>query len=913
MAIFLNMNSIFSFIELIFGSYPFLITISSISLLIKLYILKILFSQNSRSSVVSNSRILLLFILVGAIFEDFAWIALSIREYIIPNPDIVFHAFLLFFIRVSWVFFAIEYQALALFLENLVDPKSKISLRQKILISITTIFAGVFLFSALGTFYFLGPLALQFTMQGWFPFYAIFIVMPSTIYYSLKKLKSTYIPRILKQQFLILVQFLIIPRLISDVIQYYPFRFFNGYFSSCYSIIGISTTLLTIALYFCTKKIVGLRFLNFQNHVQEYHRFNFVDGFKDTLEELAKASSIKELGLITQTFFKEAFHIPGNRVSLHLRCDHGFESFNSNTELSDIELRSETFLNNSNPALEKCISKVKILIYDEIDFNNFYDPNYADETIITFMDGINADIFLPIYKNHAVIGYIIVERFARLHEFYSNVERDEMIVFASYLANIINLLQYRNLDSLIYQEKELKEELFRKHQEINQYKESIHSFLKNNKHKEIGIIFYKNRNFVFANQAAKEIIKININTNLGAPLTKSLRTIASQVEEYKSPQSCITKNSDGERIVISGVPNLEKNHVIITVYYPDFTDILTTQVSHLKDPSLWDYLLYLETTKPGQLINQLIPGSGEQLLQFKINLLQTALSKKALLLEMAADDLLPTVELLHHISMRANLHVLTMQGQSKNADIAIKLFGINPLFGCSTPENSKPLLEKLDGNGTLFIQNIEYLDLETQEYLAEFIKYGYYRLLKSNQRITSSVRIICSTNQNLQTLTQEGLFSQNLFTELKKTTISMPSLLTLPETELTELAQGLAEQAIKSDDFRTLLDLNHKDKNKIIASKPTSIQELKARVKQLLSQKSKENHIDQEIHFDPAYEVSDPDLIQASRLGKHALRDQRIMTLLWNKFNNQNKIAAFLGVNRSSVNRRCREYNLLEQ
>ena len=75
------------------------------------------------------------------------------------------------------------------------------------------------------------------------------------------------------------------------------------------------------------------------------------------------------------------------------------------------------------------------------------------------MDSINADIFLPIYKNHTIIGYIIIERNARLNEFYSHIERDEMLVFASYLGNIINLLQSRNLESLIYQEKELKEEL----------------------------------------------------------------------------------------------------------------------------------------------------------------------------------------------------------------------------------------------------------------------------------------------------------------------------------------------------------------------------------------------------------------------------------------------------------------------
>ena len=75
--------------------------------------------------------------------------------------------------------------------------------------------------------------------------------------------------------------------------------------------------------------------------------------------------------------------------------------------------------------------------------------------------------------------------------------------------------------------------------------------------------------------------------------------------------------------------------MILIISYPDIADIITKQLGLLKDPSKWDYLLYLETTKPGQLINQLIPGNGETLLNFKISLLQTALCKKATLLEMA--------------------------------------------------------------------------------------------------------------------------------------------------------------------------------------------------------------------------------------------------------------------------------------
>ena len=903
------MTNIFTTIETICGSYPLLISINTISFFFKLIILFIVI-RNIRSIKESRPHIYLITVLIGALFEDFSWIALLIKNYFFPALADFPHLVILFIVRIAWVFYVIEYQALCLFIESLVDQKSRLSLRQIIFCTISGIFCLSLISVALGNIEGLSPTATQLILQEYFIKYALFLLIPTTLFFTFRKIKYNKTPRIIKKQATILFQILFIPRFLSDFIQCYPFNIIPGWDTSSYAIIGISTTILTIALYYVSRKVIGLRFLNFQNHVQEHRRYDFVDRFKDTLEELAKAGSIKELGLITQTFFKGAFDIPGNRVSLYLRTINPIEGSSYKIELSEIETLSETFLSNTNPELEKCVNKVKILIYDEIDFNNFYDPNYADETIIQFLDTINADIFLPIYKNHSIIGYIIIERYARFNEFYSHIERDEMLVFASYLGNIINLLQNRNLDSLIYQEKELKEELYRKHQEINQYKESIHSFLKNTKQKEIGIIFYKQRHFVFANQAAKEIIKININTNQGAPITKALKTIAQQVEEYKAPQTCITKTSDGERIVVSGVPNLEKNHVIITVYYPEFSDIITSQVNHLKDPSAWDYLLYLETTKPGQLINQLVPGSGEQLLQFKIALLQIALSKKALLLEMAPDDLMPTVELLHHISMRNSLHVLTLQGQGKNHDIAIKLFGINPIFGIN-PENTKPLLEKLDGDGTLFIKNIEFMDLETQEYLAEFIKYGYYRIFKSNQKMASTVRIICSTNQNLTAMVQEGSFSQALLNELKKTSLSMPSLLTLPESELTELAQGLAEQAIKSDDFKNLLDLNQKDKTKIIQSKPASLQELKNRVQQLLAQKSKENKIEQDIHFDPAYDISDPDLIQAARLGKHALRDQRMMVLLWNKFKNQNKIAAFLGVNRSSVNRRCKEYNLL--
>jgi transcriptional regulator of aromatic amino acid metabolism len=567
----------------------------------------------------------------------------------------------------------------------------------------------------------------------------------------------------------------------------------------------------------------------------------------------------------------------------------------------------ENFLSTQQQSVLNYFKQVKILIYDEIAFNNFYEHTAMSQTAVTFLDTIDADIFLPIYEKEHMIAYIIVERHDRPNRFYGNIEHDEMLVFASYLGNIINLLQTRNLKMLMQQEKELKAEIYHKHQEINQYKESIRSFLRT-QHKEIGIIFYKNRHFSFGNKAAKELVQINVNTQEGHPLTKTLKQVARQVEEYKAPYIGYAHDKEGNKLVLSGVPNLEQNTVIITVYHPEVSDIIKRQIDVLHDPSKWDYLLYLETTNSGKLINQLIPGSGEKLLNFKISLLKLALSKKEILLDMPEEDLIPTVEIIHHISLRERLHIIKLHSPSYNHDTAIKLFGINPLFGMNA--TSKPLLEQLNDMGTLFIQNIHFLDLETQEYIAEFMRYGLYRIFKSDQKMASNVRIICSSNQNLQTLVHEGTFSAALFNELKKSTLSMPSLLTLAEDELNTLTSGFMEQVIKTQDLKNLLELTDKEKIKLAHQRPVSLHEFKEKIQQLLVSKSKKNQIYNDTEFDPAYQLSDPLLIEAARLGKHALRDPKIMAMLWDKLKSQAKIATFLGVNRSSVNRRCKDFKL---
>src|SRR3989304_5601769 len=240
-------------------------------------------------------------------------------------------------------------------------------------------------------------------------------------------------------------------------------------------------------------------------------------------------------------------------------------------------------------------------------------------------------LLITITMKQKIVAFITIPHDARA-TCYAKAERDAMLVFSNYLGNVINILQHKNFETLVHKEKELKEELYYRHQEINQYKESINTFLRKNKHKPIGILFYKNNLFTFGNYEAKELIKINLNTQEGHPLTKALRHVAHQVEVFKAPYTHYARDDHGQTIILSGVPHLQQNNVIITIVYPEISDIIAPQMDQLNNPNDWDYVLYLESTTAGQQINQLIPGIGQTLLNFKITLLKASLSKRALLL-----------------------------------------------------------------------------------------------------------------------------------------------------------------------------------------------------------------------------------------------------------------------------------------
>lgn len=881
----------FKIISLYLQSQELLLITEFFSFSFKLYLLTILIIHSFKTKTYRKFNLLLIAMLSGSmVYSDMSWIPHHIYGIYFSTLD---KRIIGLMARLGWVFFSIQNQALVSFLDIITKKRFVIKKWHiaSVLLTITTISFQIYFM----VFEFNNPalsgnsLTLEQRLIQIQCLHLLLIFIPCLIR-TIKNIKSNILPKILAKQLKTFLIYLIFPHLILDLItnKLLFFPLIEKYlFLNEFSIRTISSILISYALYYCCKKMVGLRFLNLKDHVETKDKFNFINDFKDIIEELSYIKTPNELIHITQTFFKVAFDIPISKTKLYIRDINNLDSIEN-----FIISHQDKYLKNS-----------KLFIKDEIEFSNFYQETEERNVILNFLDSTNLDIFLPIYNRNKICSYITIEKDSRLNKLFNNKERDEMLLFTSYLNNIINFLNYSSIDELLKQNKQLKEELYEKHQEINQYKESIRSFVKANNERKIGVILYKNKKFNYVNQAAKDLLSLDIYQENNLTILKDL---VFKVTQYKSNETIFIKDKNGNKLALYAISGQE-NNIIILAYYPEASDIIKAHIQSLKDSTYSDKLLYLETTQSGNLINQLIPGYGENILNFKIELLSLALSKKAILLNLPDEDLDSTVELLHHISLKQNLYKIELNNHEKS-DLTVKLFGINDIFNI---ENNfeQPLLLKLDNIGTLFIKNIELLDLDAQEQIANFITFGYFYKLKSDNKIFSNVRLIFSSNRNLEYLVSENKFSKKLYNELNKATIIMPSFLSLTDKEIIDLAQGFTEQFVIPDSNKNSLILDTKDKIKLLNQRPISLEDLKNKLQRLLISKSVKNN-DNKVTFDPAYNISDPIVAKAVRLGKKALKHQDIMISLWDKYKNQNKIASLLGVDRSSVCRRCQQYNL---
>ncbi len=839
--------------------------------------------------------LLLLTVLTCSTIVDFSWIIYILSQwfsFIDVRP-------VFFIVRLAWVANYILFLTLGFFVESLIQKDFKLKIRQKLFILFSSPWILYFVYVAFFQYNFtqVADREVELIIMHTSIIFLYFILVIPSVYVVIRELHRQHFPKILKKQLIILNKFFIAPYLFTQIMD-----ILSVYYMQPYIIIGISNAFIAAGVYFSITRIMKLRFLNFETKVQPPENIEFIDNFKTFLSTITNTKSLAEVTLLVKNFFQETFHINTNRVTICYR-NSAFYLPQSVTYdppvLSTCEIAFEKLVNNpvKHEQLLTIMKQQQILIYDEIEFSNFYKEETIHQEILSFMKEMKADIFLPIYEHHNLIAFLIINNKKEHNELFNNLEYSQMVIVGKYLGHIITMLQLSNYRGLIAQNKLLQEQLYEAHRENNNYKETIQLFLKDMHNRHIGVITYDSTRFAFINQSAKELIGINPNMHSNHPISKQLKQLVAITQEYESSQTITIDTAAGKKLVASALLHSDKKSIIIIICHAEIAEQFKQEVAKLGNPATWEYLLYLQTTESGKLINKLIPGNSKNLLNFKIDLLKAALSKRPIVLDIPEDDLEGIIEILHHSSLRDHLYKLTMSSPEKNNSIAIKLCGVNPLFGSA----EQSLLEQLNGSGTLFIQNIHLLELSTQDALAEFIRYGYYTVQKSNKKLFADVRLIFSTTQNLHQLVHEGAFSKILYQELEKNILTMPSLFQLSDDELHELVKDF----IKQENLANEIEFTKKDKERLIEIRSLSIANLKKKIRNVIIEKSKKHDVYYPAHND------DSDLIEANLLGKNLLRDKEKFIKLMQKFDyNQKKVAAFLGVNHSSVSRRIKAYNL---
>ena len=889
------MIEFFNYLNLIFGSFYFLLAVVSGSLLIKSYILIILVKNGYRADFIARKPwFFLSCALVGAMLSDFSWVVKLTHNLFFSDWD---SKYISFVVDIAWAFVIVQYHGFGLFLESLISRNFYFRVHQKILLLCS--FAFFSLCVGIAFMYFGHPVTtFVLLVRNIQFFYMCFCTIIPSLLFTLYIMRKRDVPLILQKQLNIFIKGFIIPYLLVDFMQLYPFNTALNLLLTNYSVVSVSSLIITYGMFFCAKKVMGFRFLNFKSHVISGGHIGFIDSFKQALDRLSQVATMQELQHITQTFFKDAFHIPAIKTTLIIRQPVGHE-FSQGASVIEATIENFMSVHSSKLAGPNAAAEGKVLIYDEIVFNNFYEQHQITESMGLFLDTINADIFIPICERQTIIAGIIVGRDARPGIFYSETERDQMHMFVGYLGAIIKLIQHKNLDNVLMREKEMRDVIYTHQHELMHYKEAVQTFLRASRKGEEGIIFYKNRQFSFGNQAAKDFVGIDLNAQGGHPLTQSLKKLVSHVQEYKKFQSTFIQGVDETILVTYGIPSLNGTMVIITIGYPDIGDIIKKNIDLLKNPSDWDYLLYLETTNSGQRIHKYLPGSSDGLLNSKISLLKDCLSKRTIFLEVATDDMAHIMQIFGHVDEQEPFYVLNDKHSEAETHRAMPF-----------EEYQHAMLKKLE-RGTIWINNIHTLSSEEQTFWATVIKFGSWVKDPREESTPPCLgRIVCASTDSWQKVVGSGTLIKPLMHELE-CCVRTNMIQSLSDKDLLVLVESIIEQFLSEQAFKNLLELTEREKMKIIQPGPESVDELRNKVLQALVQKSKRNLIYSETEFGQALNVDDPELVQAARMGKNALKEPDVMALLWKKFDkNQYKIARFLGVNRSSIFRRCKEYDL---
>lgn len=219
---------------------------------------------------------------------------------------------------------------------------------------------------------------------------------------------------------------------------------------------------------------------------------------------------------------------------------------------------------------------------------------------------------------------------------------------------------------------------------------------------------------------------------------------------------------------------------------------------------------------------------------------------------------------------------------------------------------------EMANRGTIFLDEIGDLDLNSQVKLLRVLQDRTYEVLGDSKSRSVDVRIICATNRNLQAMVDEGKFREDLFYRINLITIKLPALRERPGD--IPLLLDFFLQKLKEVYNRENLQVT-KAASKWIKELylPGNIRELKNLVERtvLVTPKDVLDVEDFMEQMNPqAKKASNQALPAVGTLTLDEMEKVMILKTLEHHKNNISKVARSLGISRGALYRRLDKHNI---
>jgi len=182
---------------------------------------------------------------------------------------------------------------------------------------------------------------------------------------------------------------------------------------------------------------------------------------------------------------------------------------------------------------------------------------------------------------------------------------------------------------------------------------------------------------------------------------------------------------------------------------------------------------------------------------------------------------------LHYLSKRWEQSYLKLNCAALNENLLeTELFGYDSGAFTGANKRHEGRFERAD-NGTLFLDEIANTSGLIQEKLLRVVEYGEFERVGGSRTITTDVRLVAATNEDLPTLADSGQFRADLLDRLAFDVITLPPLRERPE-DILMLAEHFAINMARELEFELFSGFTEKAKRAMLEYYwPGNIRELK--------------------------------------------------------------------------------------